>query len=79
MFSFAAAGRQLTRTTHTQWREGVRVPRSQLAKGDIVFAYGLGHNGIYVGNGRYVHAPKVGDVVRVAPLPARIDGAVRIH
>jgi peptidoglycan DL-endopeptidase CwlO len=78
MFAFGQAGRQLPRTTHTQWNVGTRVGRNGLVRGDIVFMYGLGHNGIYLGDGQYVHAPKTGDVVRIAPLPAKIDGAVRI-
>ena len=45
----------------------------------MVFFSGLGHMGIYVGRGRFVHAPHTGEVVRVEPLSAREDyvGAVR--
>jgi cell wall-associated NlpC family hydrolase len=33
-----------------------------------VFPTGLGHVGMYVGNGMYVNAPRTGDVVKVVPL-----------
>ena len=41
------------------------------------------HVGIYLGNGRFVHAPKTGARVRVEPLRARywmrrFDGARRL-
>jgi cell wall-associated NlpC family hydrolase len=57
----------------------VASPRRDLRPGDLVFFDGLGHVGIYAGDGRYIHAPQTGDVVRVDRLAARpLDGAVRI-
>ncbi len=41
-----------------------------LEPGDLLFAQGLGHVGIYAGNGQMVHAPQTGDVVKVVPLSA---------
>ena len=32
--------------------------------GDIVFFDGLGHVGLYIGGGQFVHAPHTGDVVQ---------------
>ena len=49
-----------------------RVPADQLVSGDLVFfAVGgrsLSHAGIYVGNGRFVHAPSSGGTVRLDRL-----------
>ena len=45
------------------WR-GRRVGRWQLKPGDLVFFDGAGHVGIYVGHGRFIHAPHTGTVVR---------------
>ena len=36
--------------------------------GDILFFFGLGHVGIYIGRGRMVHAPHTGTNVQVASL-----------
>ncbi len=50
---------------------GTPVPYDQLAPGDLVFFSGLGHMGIYIGNGQFVHAPHTGDVVRISYLADR--------
>ena len=63
-----AAGIEITRTTHTQINQGIPVSYGQMRPGDLVFAYGLGHVGIYVGGGNYIHAPSSGDVVKVSPV-----------
>ena len=56
------------------------VPRDQLQPGDIVFFDGLGHVGIYIGGGEFVHAPHTGTVVQVSSLDSdgSYDGARRI-
>jgi cell wall-associated NlpC family hydrolase len=41
---------------------------SQIQPGDLVFFDGLGHVGIYIGNGQFVHAPHTGTVVQIASL-----------
>ena len=51
------------------------VPRSALEPGDLVFFDGLGHVGIYVGNGAFIHAPHTGDVVRVSSLSGYYSSA----
>ncbi len=64
-----------------------RVPRHELAPGDLVFFNTLrrsfSHVGIYVGEGRFVHAPARGSAVRVESLEGRywarrFDGARRL-
>ncbi|WP_346111922.1 NlpC/P60 family protein [Nonomuraea maheshkhaliensis] len=81
--AWRAAGVQLPRTTYTQWAWGAarRVPVSQAQPGDLLFSRGLGHMGLYVGDGKMVHAPQTGDVVKVVVLDDywrnRLIGAVR--
>jgi cell wall-associated NlpC family hydrolase len=36
--------------------------------GDLLFFYGEGHVGIYIGRGRMVHAPHTGALVQVVSL-----------
>jgi cell wall-associated NlpC family hydrolase len=67
--AWRAAGVALPRTTYTQINAGTRVPESQLRPGDLVFFYsGISHVGIYIGDGRMIHAPHPGAAVRIAPI-----------
>ncbi|MER5971600.1 NlpC/P60 family protein [Streptomyces sp. NPDC002055] len=67
--SWRAAGVALPRTSYTQINAGQRVPRSELAPGDLVFFYsGISHVGLYIGNGQMIHAPRPGAPVRLAPI-----------
>ena len=69
-----AAGLQLPRSTREMSAlPAPRVPRQQLGPGDLLFfATGGGrqvsHAGIYVGEGRFVHAPSSGGTVRLDSL-----------
>ncbi len=47
---------------------GVFVSRDQLQAGDLVFFDGLGHVGMYIGGGQFIHAPHTGDVVKISSL-----------
>lgn len=65
----------LPRTTYGQAEAGNRVTRDQLQPGDIVFFFGgLGHDGLYVGNGQMIHAPRSGKNVEVVSLSGYWDG-----
>ncbi|GGO83448.1 C40 family peptidase [Wenjunlia tyrosinilytica] len=67
--AWRAAGVSLPRTTYTQINTGHRIPRSGLRPGDLVFFYsGISHVGLYIGDGRMIHAPHPGAPVRVAPI-----------
>lgn len=67
--AWKAAGVSLPRTTYTQIAAGRRIPRSELAPGDLVFFYsGVSHVGLYIGAGRMIHAPHPGAPVRIAPI-----------
>ena len=54
--------------------------QSDLAPGDLVFFHGLGHVGLYIGGGNFVHAPHSGDVVKVSNMATYSGyvGAVRV-
>jgi cell wall-associated NlpC family hydrolase len=72
MYVYAQLGIQLTHYTGSQIHQGTPVPRGALLAGDIVFFYpegGVpGHEGMYVGNGMFIHAPHTGDVVKISSL-----------
>jgi cell wall-associated NlpC family hydrolase len=68
MYVYAQVGVSLPHHAASQYSYGVAVPYDQLAPGDLVFFHGLGHAGIYIGGGQFVHAPHTGDVVKISDL-----------
>lgn len=68
--SWRAGGVSLPRTTWEQWSWGAKrkVPLDALEPGDLIFSEGLGHVSIYAGDGKIVHAPQTGDVVKIVAL-----------
>jgi cell wall-associated NlpC family hydrolase len=73
-------GMALPHSSYAQFQIGRRVSRERLRPGDLVFFDGVGHVGIYIGAGRFIHAPHAGTVVQVASLNAagyRYAGARR--
>jgi cell wall-associated NlpC family hydrolase len=68
MWAYAQVGVSLPHSTYAQYGYGVPVSRDQLQPGDLVFFDGLGHVGIYIGGGQFVHAPHTGDVVKISSL-----------
>ncbi|MFB7912353.1 NlpC/P60 family protein [Streptomyces sp. NPDC056061] len=78
--AWRSAGVSLPRTTYTQINAGHRVPRSELAPGDLVFFFsGISHVGLYIGNGQMIHAPRPGAPVRIAPIDQMpFAGATRV-
>ena len=82
-YVYAQVGVSLPHYTGAQWNVGVPVSRCDLEPGDLVFFDGLGHVGIYIGGGQFIHAPHTGDVVKISSLDdawyaATYDGARRI-
>jgi peptidoglycan DL-endopeptidase CwlO len=68
MMAWQQAGVSLPHNAASQWSRIRHISRSDLAPGDLVFYYSLGHVGIYIGGGNIIHAPHSGDVVRVASV-----------
>jgi RHS repeat-associated protein len=58
----------LPRVTYDQVHSGVQATRSSLRPGDLIFFTNNSHVGIYIGNGRFIHAPHRGDVVKISNL-----------
>jgi cell wall-associated NlpC family hydrolase len=67
-YAFKAARITLPHSTGSQAKLGTPVARTALKPGDLVFFYGGGHVGIYIGNDQVVHAPTAGDVVKVTKI-----------
>lgn len=80
MAAYQRVGISLPHYTGDQWTAGKHISREELRPGDLVFFYAdLHHVGIYIGGGMMVHAPRTGDVVRVAAMGNRpFVGGVRI-
>jgi cell wall-associated NlpC family hydrolase len=68
MFVYGRHGVALPHSAEAQYRLGSPVPRDMLQPGDLVFFDRLGHSGIYIGDARFVHATKPGDVVKVSRI-----------
>jgi len=66
-------GLKLPRTSTDQFRKGIPVAKADLRPGDLVFfkntyRHGISHVGIYVGEGKFVHAAGVHKGVIVGSL-----------
>lgn len=79
MMAWAQAGVSLPHSSSQQMSYGTSVSFSDLQPGDLVFYYSpVSHVGIYVGNGRMVHAANPSDGVVTAPVSSMpFSGAVR--
>ena len=68
-------GKSIPRTSSEQSRYGQSVSKGNLQPGDLVF-FGknkVHHVGMYVGGGKFIHAPQTGDVVKISSLSSRDD------
>jgi PIN domain nuclease of toxin-antitoxin system len=71
---FRAYGIELPRVTYDQINVGFSVPQNKLRPGDLVFfdtdrkKTGPDHVGIYMGGGKFIHAPRPGSPVKVSSL-----------
>jgi len=68
MYVFGQVGVSLPHNAAMQYGYGSPVSRESLAPGDLVFFDGLGHVGIYIGGGQFIHAPHTGDVVKISAM-----------
>ena len=70
-YSYARAGKSVPRTTGQLWSSTNTVDRSRLRPGDLLFfsiSGKMSHVGLYLGDGRFVHAPSTGKTVSVQSL-----------
>jgi cell wall-associated NlpC family hydrolase len=79
-YAWKQAGVDIPRTTYEQFKAGTPVAKNQLQQGDAVFFKGSdsmnglpGHVGIYIGNGKFIEAPRTGLNVRISSLAGRSD------
>jgi len=82
-YVYKQLGVDIGRTTYDQVKQGTSVAKKDLQAGDIVFfgdASSPHHEGMYIGDGKFIQAPKTGDVVKISQLNSRSDyaGARRI-
>ena len=84
----AVMGLHLPRTTYEIARLGTDVAKGDLKPGDLVFfntmRRSFSHVGIYLGDNKFVHAPRTGYKVRIEDMTgpywtARFNGARRIE
>lgn len=83
-----AAGVKLPRRAAEQAHATQPVSLNEIAPGDLVFFNTMrrrfSHVGIYIGDGRFVHAPRAGSNVRIENMnksywQRRFNGARRVH
>ena len=68
MKAWAAAGVSIPRVVGPQYGASRPVSMGSLQPGDIVFYGDMSHDGMYLGNGRVVHAPRPGKTVEITGL-----------
>jgi cell wall-associated NlpC family hydrolase len=68
MYVYAQVGVSLPHNAAAMFSYGSPVAYSDLQPGDLVFFSGLGHMGIYIGGGQFIHAPHTGDVVKISNM-----------
>ncbi|MEZ4600977.1 MAG: NlpC/P60 family protein [Syntrophotaleaceae bacterium] len=68
---YSLCGINLPRTSSEQYHQGKPIERTELAAGDLVF-FGknqrVNHVGIYLGEGKYIHAPRPKETIRISNL-----------
>jgi len=73
---FKKVHKKLPRTSKEQAKVGKRIPKNKLKKGDLVFfsskkTKGVAHVGIYIGNGKFIHASSARKKVVITSLNKR--------
>jgi hypothetical protein len=73
MVCYRLNGLNLPRVSRNQFKAGRWVAKNKLVKGDLVFfatngGQRVSHVGMYIGNGRFIHAPRTGKTVRIEKL-----------
>ncbi len=84
-YVYAHFGASLPHNSASQYGYGTAIDKSNISSGDLVFfssgSRGIGHVGIYVGGGKFIHSPQAGQSVEISSFSStslRYRGAVRI-
>jgi cell wall-associated NlpC family hydrolase len=69
-YVYSRNGLDLPRSSREQYSQGAPVERDKLRKGDLVFfgRKGINHVGIYLDDGKFIHAASSGGAVKVGDL-----------
>lgn len=75
-FAFQEFNVKLPHRADLQFKYGTNIPREQLKAGDLLFFKStrgswIGHVGIYIGNDKFIHAPRRGKPVKIDKLSNR--------
>ena len=67
--AYRQVGVSLPHSARRQLAQGPRVAKSDLMPGDLVYFYNdVHHVGIYIGNGKVIHAPQPGENVKISDM-----------
>ncbi len=80
-YVYQRVGITLPHSSYADFNLGQRISRWALKPGDLVFFDGVGHVGLYIGGGRFIHAPHSGTRVEISSLAeysGSYDGARRL-
>ncbi len=77
-WTYRRLGISLPHSSYALADRGRSVRSSRLRPGDLLFFWGFGHVGLYVGHGRMVHAPHAGERVQVVRLAASAYGSALV-
>jgi cell wall-associated NlpC family hydrolase len=77
-WTYARLGIALPHSSYALADRGRPVRSSRLRPGDLLFFWGFGHVGLYIGHGRMVHAPHAGERVQVVRLAASGYGSALV-
>jgi cell wall-associated NlpC family hydrolase len=70
--AWRTAGVHLPHNAARQYAATAHLSSAQLRPGDLVFFYGrISHVGLYIGDGRMIHAPEFGEDVRVSAIDSQ--------
>jgi len=72
LFSYQQAGLEVPRTAFDQYLRSTPVTDNRIEPGDVLFftlrSHAISHVGIYVGDGKFIHAPALGRCVTESRL-----------
>ncbi|MEV5749638.1 NlpC/P60 family protein [Actinoallomurus sp. NPDC052308] len=76
MMSWRAAGVSIPRVVPDQYNATHHVAQSDIQPGDLIFFSGLGHVGMIVDSGHFIHAPRTGENVMISSIAGYWQGQI---